>query len=67
MNMIPVNYSNLEAVGYESGILYISFHHGGAYCYYDVPVHIYRELMQADSHGKYFHANIRNVYRYQKL
>ena len=67
MNMIPVDSSNLEAVGYESGTLYISFHHGGTYCYYDVPEYIYRDLMQADSHGKYFHANIRNVYRHQRL
>ena len=67
MNMIPVDSSNLEAVGYESGILYIAFHRRGTYCYYDVPVYVYRKLMRADSHGKYFHANTRNVYRYQKL
>ena len=67
MKMIPVDSSNLESVGYENGILYITFHHGGTYCYYDVPEYVYRELMSADSHGKYFHAYIRNVYRYSRL
>ena len=67
MNMIPVSSSNLSAVGYENGILYIRFHGGQMYCYYGVPEFVYEELMSAPSHGKYFAANIRNVYRYQKL
>ena len=71
MNMIPVSSSNLSAVGYENGILYIRFHGGQMYCYYNVPEVVYRQLMSAPSHGsthgKYFAANIRNVYRYNKL
>ena len=67
MNMIPVSSSNLSAVGYENGILYIRFHGGQLYCYYNVPETVYRQLMSAPSHGKYFAANIRNVYRYNKL
>lgn len=67
MNMTPVNSSNLSAVGYENGILYIRFHGGQMYCYYGVPEFVYEELMSAPSHGKYFAAHIRNVYRYDKL
>lgn len=67
MNMISVSSSNLSAVGYENGILYIQFHGGSLYCYYDVPEYVYQELMSAPSHGKYFAAHIRNVYRYDKL
>lgn len=67
MNMTPVNSSNLSSVGYENGILYVRFNSGTLYCYFDVPVYVYQELMAADSHGKYFATNIRNVYRYQKL
>lgn len=67
MNMIPVSSSNLSPVGYENGILYIRFHGGALYCYYDVPEIVYQELMSAASHGKYFAANIRKVYRYQRL
>ena len=67
MTMIPVSSSDLSAVGYENGILYIRFHGGQLYCYYDVPVYVYQQLMSASSHGKYFAANIRNVYRYDRL
>jgi hypothetical protein len=67
MTMIPVSSSNLSAVGYENGILYIRFHGGSLYCYYDVPEYVYQELMSAPSHGNYFAAHIRNVYRYKKL
>lgn len=66
MQMVPVCSSNLASVGYEAGILYISFHSGGTYWYRNVPERVYRELMSAPSHGKYFHAHIKGVYPYGK-
>lgn len=47
MTMIPVSSSNLSAVGYENGILYIRFHGGQLYRYYNVPEVVYRQLMSA--------------------
>lgn len=67
MQMIPVISSNLAAVGYEGGSLYITFHSGHTYRYDDVPQHVYDGLMSAPSHGKYFHAYIKNVYHYTRL
>ena len=67
MNLTPVSSSNLAAVGYENHTLYIAFHSGGLYAYSNVPESVYQELMAASSHGKYFHAYIRNVYPYRKL
>ncbi len=69
MKRKSVNSSNLASVGYEaeSQILEIEFNHGGVYQYFDVPKEEYDALMHADSHGKYFAANIRNDYEYQKL
>ena len=67
MNMIPAESSNLAAVGYERGTLYIRFRNGRLYAYFGVPETIYRGLMAADSHGKYFHAHIRDVYGYQEI
>ncbi len=66
--MIPVQSSNLVAVGYEpaSMKLYIQFH-DGAYVYYDVPQHIFEGLMNAASHGKYHAAYIRNSFPYHRL
>ena len=69
MKRIPVNSSNLVSVGYESTslTLKIEFHGGSVYQYFDVPEYEVQELMQAESHGKYFNANIRDDYRCAKL
>jgi hypothetical protein len=67
MNMTPVNSSNLAAVGFEKGTLYIRFHSGDTYAYFDVPRSVYEELMSAPSHGRYHSQNIKYGYRYKKL
>ena len=62
-----VSSSDLYSVGYENGTLEIAFNSGGVYQYYNVPYSIYQGLMCAASHGKYFHAYIRNGYRYSRI
>ena len=66
MIMKPVSSSDIASIGYEGNTLYISFHSGGTYWYRGVPESVYRALMSAPSHGKYFHAHIKNVYPYGK-
>ena len=67
MNMIPVNSSDLSSVGYENGTLYVRFNSGSLYSYSNVPESVYRELLNAPSHGKYFAAYIKNSYPYQRI
>ncbi len=69
MKRESVSSSNLASIGYDSEneILEIEFNHGGVYQYFDVPESEYKALMNADSHGKYFSANIRNDFEYQKV
>jgi hypothetical protein len=69
MKRKTVESSNIASIGYDSEneILEVEFNHGGVYQYSDVPQDVYEELMSADSHGKYFSANIRNDYEYEKL
>lgn len=67
MHMIPVSSSNIASVGYANGILYIQFHSGGLYSYDNVPEDVYHNLIHAASHGRYFHANIKNVYPYHRI
>jgi hypothetical protein len=69
MNRQSVESSNLASIGYDSEneILEVEFKHGGVYQYFDVPENVYEELMNADSHGIYFSANIRNDYECQKI
>ena len=67
MIMHPVSSSNIASIGYENGILHVSFHSGSTYAYFNVPQFVYDELMAASSHGKYFHAHIRGRYEYARL
>jgi len=69
MEIIRVESSNLEAVGYaiDEAKLEIDFKDGSAYEYYDVPQHVYDELMAADSKGKYAHRNIYKVYGQHRI
>ena len=69
MKREPVESSNLASVGYDTDnkILEIEFNHGGVYQYFDVPQDVYDELMNADSHGKYFVHNIKDEYEYDRI
>lgn len=67
MEMIHVISSDLNAVGYENGTLYIRFNSGDLYRYANVPESVYRGLMGAASHGRYFHAHIKGVYPYARI
>ena len=67
MNLIPVSSSNISSIGYERGTLYVRFHSGQMYAYFNVPEIIYNNLMNASSKGKYFEAHIKNNYRYAKI
>ncbi len=66
---IAVESNYLRSVGYDSSnqILEIEFQKGEVYQYIDVPPEVYTELMNAPSHGRYFNANIKEVYAYRKL
>lgn len=40
---------------------------GSVYQYFDVPEEIHKALMDSDSPGKFFHRNIKGVYRFQNI
>jgi len=67
--MISVRSSNLAAVGYNpfAAVLTIAFHGDRVYQYFGVPPSVYWGLLEAESHGKFFHAFIRNQYDYRRL
>ena len=77
--MHPVKSSNIEAIGYEPDErkLYVLFVKSRTrvyqsikdrtYVYYDVNESIFREFLQAFSKGKYFHKEIKNRYKREKL
>ncbi len=69
MKRTEVESSMIHSVGYDpdARVLEIEFNSGQAYQYFDVPSEEYEGLMQAESHGRYFLANIRDVYGYRRV
>lgn len=61
--------SNLAGADYNpfAAVLTIAFHGDRVYQYFGVPASIYWGLLNAESHGKYFHARIRDQYRYRRI
>lgn len=59
----------LAASAYDDGkhILYLRFRSGEVYRYFAFPAERYRELLVAESRGRYFLSNIRNRFRYDRL
>jgi hypothetical protein len=71
--MSPCESSQLSGYGYDasSQTLAISFPGRGAqpdtiYHYFDVPAEVYAALQASESKGKFFGAEIRTKYRYEK-
>jgi len=64
MKRETVKSSNLRSIGYDMSTqtLEIEFNSGGIYQYSQVPENIYDGLMNAPSHGRYFHHFIRDKY-----
>lgn len=69
MQRQPVTSSNIMEIGYDerSQTLEIAFHSGGIYQYSNVPDSVFRDLMDASSHGAYFQQHIRDKYQTVKL
>lgn len=69
MQRTPVTSSNLISIGYDSKTLTleIEFKGGAIYQYTGVTPDVHQQLMSAESHGKFFHANIRDAYPYTRV
>ncbi len=65
MAMVPVKSSNIKAVGYDADtrMLTVEFGSGAQHTYADVPPETHQALMDAESVGKFFHANIRSAFK----
>lgn len=64
-----VESTTFSAVGYNEATreLSVVFRDGGeTYVYANVPPAAYKEMMEADSVGGYFHANIKDNFEYTK-
>ena len=69
MRRVPVESRAVASVGYdrEHATLEIEFIDGDVYQYFLVPPSVHRELLQAESMGRYFQAHIRDQYGYKRI
>jgi len=61
VEMIPVESSNLSAIGYDSdtSTLYVNFLNGSQYAYKEVPEEVFEEFKESDSKGQFLHRRIK--------
>ncbi|MFJ9772659.1 KTSC domain-containing protein [Kitasatospora sp. NPDC101157] len=66
MDRTAVDSSVLRSVGYDprARVLELEFTGGPVYRYAGVPARVHRELLAAESHGRYFVRSIRGRYAY---
>jgi hypothetical protein len=69
MSWISVGSSVFQAAAYaeRQALLYLLFHSGEVYRYFDFPQWQYQEFLAADSKGRYFGRNIRGRFRYERM
>ncbi|MGN6568183.1 MAG: KTSC domain-containing protein [Flavipsychrobacter sp.] len=66
MKRLHIDSTTINSLAYnpDDRLLEIEFQGGKVYHYYDVPESIYYSLLKAESAGRYFNENIRDVYKY---
>jgi hypothetical protein len=64
--MAQVDSEAIAEIDYEPGssTLLVRFADGDWYRYFGVPVSLYADFVSAESHGRFFHAKIRDRYFY---
>lgn len=67
--MVPVQSSNVAAVGYEASSrkLAVKFISGDYYIYYDVPATVHTQFVNAGSIGQFLNTNIKGKYLTTKV
>lgn len=69
MYRTPVSSTNIRSIGYDSqsAALEVEFTSGDVYQYFNVPENLYRQFLNASSHGTFLNEHIRYNYRYRKV
>jgi len=69
MKWVRVESSIFRGAVYDEGKqeLYLRFHSGEVYRYFDVPERKYQEFLAADSKGGYFRQNILGQFAYERM
>jgi hypothetical protein len=65
-DMVLVESSTIESVGYDAGDLIVRFKGGRTYRYKSVPSDIHEQFMAAPSKGQFLNAIIKHTYQYER-
>jgi hypothetical protein len=68
--MINPNYvvsSNIDAIGYKHGDMYVRFKSGVSYVYRRVNFASFFAMLKSESVGKFFNRFVKPFYEYEKL
>jgi len=62
-----VESSMIRSFGFKNSTLEIEFNSGAVWQYFDVPKSVYDEMKSASSYGRFFLANIKEVYEESRV
>lgn len=62
-----VDSSAIQTIDYDNDKLFVRFASGERYVYVGVPPEVCRSFLDADSKGRFFQAEIRDCYPYNRL
>lgn len=69
VKMETVVSSTVHSIGYNENLrkLVVKFNSGGAYAYDNVPTIVFKEMLEAESPGKYLAEKVKGIYPYKKV
>ena len=69
MTRVTLVSSMMTSAGYDptTRVLEIAFAKGAVYRYFDVPLDVYQELLDAPSQGRLFHSRIRGIFQCHRV
>jgi hypothetical protein len=68
INLIKVESSNIDKVGYDENTLYVLFKNGGFYRYKNVEIEKYDKFLIAESQGKFLNTEIKKGgYEFERI
>ena len=66
--MVEVQSEAIDEIAYDDrqSVLFVRFSHGGWYSYFGVSAGTFEEFIAAQSHGRFFHEQIRDRYFFRR-
>jgi hypothetical protein len=65
--LIKVNSSNVEMIGFDDNNIFVQFKNGGIYQYHKTDREVYDNLKKSESIGKHLNTSIKGRFEFNKL